>query len=80
MAALSELIGRIQDPEMRASIQSEVNKLTRQKKFGLVFEDHIPECTPLYDIPVRMNSLTALKNGSIKELYLLDCRRGSKWI
>ena len=69
MAALNELIGRIQDPELRASIQAEVNKLTRQKKFGLVFEDHIPECTPLYDIPVRAGSLVALKNGSIKDLH-----------
>lgn len=69
MAALNELIGRIQDPELRSSIQAEVNKLTRQKKFGLVFEDHIPECTPLYDIPVRVGALAALKNGSIKDLY-----------
>lgn len=69
MAAINELISRIQDPELRASIQAEVNKLTKQKKFGLVFEDHIPECTPLYDLPVRIGSLAALKNGSIKDLH-----------
>lgn len=69
MAALNELVGRIQDPELRASIQAEVNKLTKQKKFGLVFEDHIPECTPLYDIPIRVGSLVALKNGGIKDLH-----------
>ena len=32
MAAINELISRIQDPELRASIQAEVDKLSRQKK------------------------------------------------
>ena len=35
MAAINELISRIQDPELRASIQAEVDKLSRQKKLRL---------------------------------------------
>lgn len=27
--------------------------MAKQKKFGLVFEDHIPEGTPLYDMPIE---------------------------
>ena len=34
----------------------EVNKLSKQKKFGLVFEEHLPECTPLYDVEIRLDS------------------------
>lgn len=71
MAAINELISRISDPELRAQIQAEVDKLSRQKKFGLVFEDHIPEATPLYGVPIRTGSLAAQKNGSVGDLMLV---------
>ena len=71
MAAINDLISRIQDPELRAQIQAEVNKLSRQKKFGLVFEDHIPECTPLYELPIRVGTLVAKKDGSVNDLMIV---------
>lgn len=71
MAAINDLISRIQDPELRAQIQAEVNKLSRQKKFGLVFEDHIPECTPLYELPIRVGTLVAKKDGSVNDLMMV---------
>ncbi|MBR2823117.1 MAG: site-specific DNA-methyltransferase [Clostridia bacterium] len=71
MAAINDLISRIQDPELRAQIQAEVNKLSRQKKFGLVFENHIPECTPLYELPVRVGTLVAKKDGSVNDLMIV---------
>ena len=69
MAVINDLISQIQDAELRERIQKEVNKLSKQKKFGLVFEEHLPECTPLYDIPVRKGALVALKTGKISEVY-----------
>ena len=69
MSTLNELIEQIENPELRKRIADEVTKLNKQKKFGLVFEEHLPECTPLYDIPVKKNALVALKGGDIKELY-----------
>ena len=71
MAAINDLISRIQDPELRAQIQAEVNKLSRQKKFGLVFEDHIQECTPLYELPLRVGTLVAKKDGSVNDLMMV---------
>ena len=50
MAILQELISQIADPDLQARIAAEVEKLEKQKKFGLVFEEHLPECTPLWDI------------------------------
>ena len=38
MSAINDLILQIQDPALRERIQKEVNKLAKQKKFGLVFE------------------------------------------
>ena len=69
MAELHELIAKIENPELRAQIQEAANKLFKQKKFGLVFEDHLPECTPLYDIPVRKGAKVSLKSGKVNETY-----------
>jgi len=49
MAAINDLISRIKDSELRSQIEKEVKELTKQKKFGLVFENHVPELTLLYD-------------------------------
>lgn len=53
MTAIDNLISQIQDEALRNKIQEEVSKMAKQKKFGLVFEDHIPEGTPLYDMPIE---------------------------
>ena len=69
MAAINDLIAQIENPELRARIQAEVDRMNKQKKFGLVFEEHLPECTPLYDIPVKRGALVAFKNGKVSEVY-----------
>ena len=69
MAALNELIRKIENPELRVQIQEAVNKLLKQKKFGLVFEDHLPEYTILYDIPVRKGLKVSLRGGNASETY-----------
>ena len=53
MAAINDLISQIQDETLRNRIQDEVSKMAKQKKFGLVFEEHMPESTPLYDMPIK---------------------------
>lgn len=69
MASIHQLIDKIENPELKAQIQAEVDKLSKLKKFGLVFEEHLPECTPLYDIPVKAGSLVALRAGKVSEVY-----------
>jgi adenine-specific DNA-methyltransferase len=71
MAAINDLINQIDNPELRARIQQEVDRINKQKKFGLVFEEHLPECTPLYDIPVSKGSRVALKTGKVNETYVV---------
>lgn len=69
MAVLDELVTQIENPDLRARIAAEVAKLAKQKKFGLVFEEHLPECTPLWDIPVKKGSKVALKSGPVSDFY-----------
>ena len=63
------LVRQIAAPDLRDRIQKEVDKLAKQKKFGLVFEEHLPECTPLYDIPVKPGTKVALKAGSVDDFW-----------
>lgn len=69
MALLQDLIQQIDDPTLRDRILQETDKLMKQKKFGLVFEEHLPECTPLYDVPIRVGSKVALKTGYVSDIY-----------
>ena len=71
MAAINDLINQIDDLELRERIKTEVDKLSKQKKFGLVFEDHVPECTALYDVPVHIGSKVALKDKKINDVYVV---------
>lgn len=63
MAALNDLINQITDTELRNRIQREVDKLAKQKKFGLVFEEYLPECTPLYDMPFKVGCQVMLRDS-----------------
>lgn len=70
MALLQDLIQQIDDPVLRERIMQETDKLVKQKKFGLVFEEHLPECTPLYDVPIRVGCKVALKTGYVSDIYI----------
>ena len=62
MSAIDDLIAQIPDThaKLREHIQREANdlkkKLKGEKKFGLVFERHLPERTLLQGAPVRVGS------------------------
>ena len=80
MALLQDLIKQIDDETLKQRIMMEVGKLTKQKKFGLVFEEHLPECTPLYDVEIRIDSKVALKTGQVSDIYIVRTIDGDKVI
>ena len=69
MAAIHDLLAQVQDEALRARLEQEINRLSKTKKFGLVFEEHLPECTPLYDIPIKRGSTVAKKAGAVSDMY-----------
>lgn len=69
MSAINDLISQIENVDLRQRIQKEVERMSKQKKFGLVFEEHLPECTPLYDIPVKRGATVALKTGKVNDNF-----------
>ncbi|RHV55466.1 DNA methyltransferase [Faecalibacterium sp. OM04-11BH] len=72
MAAINDLISQIQDETLRNRIQEEVSKMAKQKKFGLVFEEHMPESTPLYDMPIKRGCNVMLRDSKDdKSIYVV---------
>ena len=72
MAAIDDLISQISDESLRERIRAEIKRANKQKKFGLVYEEHLPESTPLYDVPVKKGSIVAKKNGEITDLLYVE--------
>ena len=69
MAAINDLLRQIPDATLRNRLEQEFDRLSKNKKFGLVFEEHIPECTPLYGIAIKRGSTVARKAGHINDIY-----------
>lgn len=75
MAAIHDLINQVGEPRLRDRLLSEWERTTREKKFGLVFEDHLPELLPLYDARPRRGDLVCRRTGALKDV--LQVRRVS---
>lgn len=71
MAEIHELIDRVEEPELREQLRAAVDQLAKQKKFGLVFEEHLPECAPLYEVPVKKGRLVSRKQGEAKDIFVV---------
>ena len=72
MAVIDDLLQKVEDPILRDRLAKEIHRATKHKKFGLVFEEHLPECTPLYDVPVKKGSKVALRTGKVNDFYTVS--------
>lgn len=78
MAKIEELIGEIADPRIRCEIAAEVKRIKAQQKFGLVFEEHLPETVRLPGFPVRAGELVAERTAAGNDLWLVRAIKGGK--
>jgi adenine-specific DNA-methyltransferase len=69
MAAITELLRQVTDLALRERLTKEYEILSKNKKFGLVFEEHLPECTSLYGVTIKRGSNVARKLGSVSDIY-----------
>lgn len=56
MARLEDLVAQIADQRLRREIEAGLADLKRRQRFGLVFEEHVPETTALYGLPIQAGS------------------------
>jgi adenine-specific DNA-methyltransferase len=64
MAKLDDLIGQVSNDALREELTRAARELRRRKKFGLVFEEHIPEVALLHDFPLKPG-MTAYRRQDI---------------
>lgn len=69
MASMHDLIEQIEDARLRERLRQEWEASVREKKFGLVFEPHLPELLPLPKVKPRRGDLVCMREGSLKDLW-----------
>lgn len=69
MSAIHDLIGQISDPRLRDRLAAEWKAASTGKKFGLVFEDHLPELLPLPKAKPRRGDLVCRRQGALKDVW-----------
>lgn len=69
MASMHDLIEQIEDKRERERFRQVWEESIREKKFGLVFEPHLPELLPLPKVKPRRGDLVCMREGSLKDLW-----------
>ncbi len=69
MSAIHDLIAQISDPRLRERLAVEWANASKEKKFGLVFEDHLPELLPLHAAKPRKGDLVCRRQGTLKDVW-----------
>lgn len=72
MSVISDLIEKVNDPDLRARLSEEVARMQKQKKFGLVFEEHLPD--GLMEITEKLRSfiVSVIGNSFMTQRILLS--------
>jgi adenine-specific DNA-methyltransferase len=70
MARIDDLVALVEDPDLRRNLEAATAELKRQQRFGLVFEEHIPETTALLNFPIRAGATVQRRTDpSGKQLF-----------
>jgi adenine-specific DNA-methyltransferase len=79
MARIDDLIGRIADKGLRQKLESALADVRRRQRFGLVFEEHVPETTTLFGFPVHVGAMAQRRDDlEGDQLYFVKAANGRK--
>ena len=72
MARVDDLVAQVSDKALRLKLETALADMKRRQRFGLVFEEHIPETTTLFGLPVIAGSTVQRRSDPEKDqLYLV---------
>ena len=71
VAEINDLVKRVGDEQLRRDLEQAVKKLCKSRKFGLVFEEHIPEVIALPGQPLEVGGW-ALRSGSPQPVQIIS--------
>ena len=69
MSAIHDLIQQVDDLRLRERLAAEWVAASQEKKFGLVFEDHLPELLPLHKARPRRGDLVCRRDAPLTEVW-----------
>ncbi len=72
LSAIHDLIAQISDPRLRERLSAEWANAAKEKKFGLVFEDHLPELLPLHGAKPRKGDLVCRRQEALKDVWQIQ--------
>jgi adenine-specific DNA-methyltransferase len=77
MARIDDLIAHIADKGLRLKLEAALADMKRRQRFGLVFEEHVPETTSLLDFPVQVGATVQRRSDSEgQHLYVVKAING----
>ncbi len=72
MARVDDLVAQIPDKVLRQKLEAALLDMKRRQRFGLVFEEHVPETAALLGLPATVGSTVQRRSGPSKEpLYFV---------
>jgi adenine-specific DNA-methyltransferase len=76
MARIDDLIKQVNDKPLRQKLQAAMADMKRKQRFGLVFEEHIPETSSLIHFPVTPGATVQRRDNGNKlyQVQSLDAR------
>jgi adenine-specific DNA-methyltransferase len=77
LSAIHDLIAQISDPRLRDRLAAEWISASKEKKFGLVFEDHLPELLPLHKAKPHKGDLVCRRAGALTDVWQVQQVRDS---
>ena len=69
MAAIDQYIKRIPNAELQEQLRIEIARLTKKKRFGLVFENHLPDNVIMPEVTIRRGTKVALRGKTPNDVY-----------
>ena len=69
MSAIDQYIERIPNKELQEQLRTEIARLTQKKKFGLVFENHLPDNITLPEVKIRCGTKVVLRDTKPNDIY-----------
>ena len=62
MARIDDLVKQVNDKPLRQKLESALSDMKRRQRFGLVFEEHIPETSTLLHFPIAVGATVQRRN------------------
>lgn len=69
MSAIDQYIERIPNAELQEQLRIEIARLTKKKRFGLVFENHLPDNVIMPEVTIRRGTKVALRGKTPNDVY-----------